>query len=175
MAQASEARFIICDEQVYISLITAPRIIGFGTTEFDWTYNYKNLNWMIKNQAEHQEKLLRERMDSFYSYAIHGGPAFYNDHLILGGYHYNLLVYDCSNAEMKYIELGDLAHEFSQFHGSRGRGPGATAVFRDAVVVGEEVWFISDQNACLVRFRADDVLLAAEHGAVVGPQQTIKP
>lgn len=174
MERASEARIAVNEDQVYISLINAPRIIGFGETEFDWTFDYKGLDPQIKVQAEHQERMIRERSDGFYSYAIHGGPAFYNDHLILGGYHFNLLVYDCSNAEMKYIELGDLAHDLSIYQPSRGRGPASTAVFRDATVVGEEVWFISDWNACLVRFNAEDVLRAAENGAAVKPQPTKK-
>lgn len=174
MARGSEARLVVCDDQVYISLINVPRMLGFGSTDFDWTYDYKRLDPMIKIQAEHQERLMREKENSFYSYAIHGGPAYYNDHLILGGYHYNLLVYNCWNAEMRYIDLGDLAHELSIFQPSRGRGPASTAVFRDATIVSDEVWFISDQNACLVRFNIGDVLRAAENGIVVKPQQTRK-
>jgi len=173
MERASEARLVIHDDQVYICMINAPRILGFGYTEFDWTFDYKGLNPRIKNQAEHQEKMIREREDSFYSYAIHGGPAFYNNHLIIGGYHYNLLVYDCANAEMRYVELGQLALDFSKAR-PRGGGPGYNAVFRDAAVVGDEVWFISDHNACLVRFNAEDVLRAAENGSVIKPQQTIR-
>lgn len=74
---------------------------------------------------------------------------------------------------MRYIELGELVQEFSKAR-PRGGGPGYTAVFREAAVVGDEVWFISDHNACLVRFNAEDVLRAAENGSVIKPQRTIK-
>ncbi len=61
MERASESRLVVNGDQVYISMITAPRILGFGITEFDWTYDYKGLDPRIKNQAEHQERMLRER------------------------------------------------------------------------------------------------------------------
>jgi len=169
---ASEARLLLGDDEIYIVLTQLPRIIGRGQREFDWSYDYARLDPGLRTHFHNREQLLRERPEGLWRFPVQGGGAVAGDHLVLGGYNFNLLVLDATSGDISYVTLGPLAGELvTEFRPRSGGPPMSQATYRDAVAVRDEIWFLAGGGFYLIKFRTADILAAASGGTILKPKK----
>ncbi|MFC1529156.1 hypothetical protein ACFL6R_00385 [Gemmatimonadota bacterium] len=168
--------------QGYIVFEHLPRIIVFGESEFDLQHDFNEVYPWFNRLLRMRERIKRKYgRNSFTALATWGGFVILDDHLVLSGPDYDLLILDRQTNLVRHLEQGSLGADLSYQHQSTmikrsntldrsrmGTSVSGIPTYWDGERVGDEVWMLSTMNSCLVRFRIADLLAAGASGTVIG-------
>ncbi len=159
-----------------------PRVFGVGMSDRDHLYPLENAFEWMNQFLKIRKKWRNEGKTAFMPVGMFGGFDIFQNYLIIAGPAFNLLVLDLSSGKMHVIQMGSFAAELRTEHGLTEQQRGSSSpkgalgiqstksnTYCDARIVGEEIWFLSSLNSCLVKFSLTDILTAAVNGQILEP------